>query len=136
MFIWEYVFKFLRSKGNMFTKTRLTKRINFLKLIDLKFFPESWVHFLWNQVLHIWHETLFCFFVNILPSQNPHFCTAVLDMQMKLSNKCRLILKEHQINSSYQTVVQFESKLILIRIGKLYYIRTLPIIRRVFKIKS
>ena len=45
-------------------------------------------------------------------------------MQMKLSNKCRLIPKEYQINSSYQTVVQFESKLISIRTAKLYYIRT------------
>ena len=55
-------------------------------------------------------------------------------MHMKLSNKCRLIRKEYQINSSYQTAVQFESKLISIRRAKLYYITTLPFARRVFKI--
>ena len=70
------------------------------------------------------------------PSQNPQFCTAVLDMQMKLWNKSRLNPKEYQINSCYQTVVQFESKLILITRAKLYYIKTLPFTRRVFKFKS
>ena len=126
----------------MFTKTRLTKRFFFfffLKLIDLKSFSESWVYFLWNQILQIWHETFFCFFLNILPSQNPHFCTAVLDMNKymkKLSNKYRLIPKEYQINFSYQTAVQFESKLISIRRAKLYYIKTLPFTRRVFRFKS
>ena len=136
----EHAFKFLLFFGDP-NRTCLRKQdwqreLNFLKLINLKSFPESWVYFLWNQVLHIWHETFFCFFLNIFPSQIPHFCTVVVGMQMKLSNKCKLIPKEYQINSSYQTVVQFESKLISIRIAKLYYIRTLPITRRVFKIKS
>ena len=139
MFIWEYVFEFLLFFGDP-NRTCLWKQdwqreLFFLKQIDLKYFPESWVHFLWNQVLQIWHETFFCFFLNIFPSENPHYCTAVLDMQMKLSNKCRLIPKEYQINSSYQTVVQFESKLISIRKAKLYYIKT-SFTRRVFKFKS
>ena len=111
----------------------LTKRIicfetNWFKIFSWKlswyFTKPSIADLAWN---------LFWFFLNILPSQNPHFCTAVLHMQVKLSNKCKLIPKEYQINSSYQTVVQFESKLIAI---KLYYIRTLPFTRRVFKFKS
>ena len=53
---------------------------------------------------------------------------------MKLSNKCRPIPKEYQISCSHQTVIQFESKLILIRRAKLHYIITLPFARRVFKI--
>ena len=36
-------------------------------------------------------------------------------MEMKFSNKCKPIPKEYQVNSSHQTAVQIEEKLILIR---------------------
>ena len=116
-------------------KNKTDKENYFFETNWIKIFTWELSTFLWNQVLQIWHETFFCFFLNIFPSENPHYCTAVLDMQMKLSNKCRLIPKEYQINSSYQTVVQFESKLISIRRAKLYYIKT-SFTRRVFKFKS
>ena len=55
---------------------------------------------------------------------------------MKLWNKSRLNPKEYQINSSYQTVVQFESKLILITRAKLYYIKTLPFTKEYLNLKA
>ena len=138
MFTWEYVFQFLLFFGDPLTwengtwlqKQEWQRELNLLKLINLKSFPKSYAHFLWNQALQIWHETFFLLFPEHFPFTKPTFCTAVLDKQRKLSNKCRPVPEEYQINSSHQTVVHFESKFISIRKAKLCYITTLPFARR------
>ena len=135
MFIWEYVFEFLLffgdPNGTCLQKQDWQRELFFwIKIFNWELstfsMKTSIADLTWNS---------FLLFLNIFPSKNPHFCTAVLDIHMKLLNKCRIIPKEYQINSSYQTVVQFESKLISIRRAKLYYIKT-SFTRRVFKFKS
>ena len=120
----EHAYKNKTDKENYFFETNWIKI--FTWELSTFFMKPSIADLTWN---------LFLLFLNIFPSKNPHFCTAVLDTHMKLLNKCRIIPKEYQINSSYQTVVQFESKLISIRRAKLYYIKT-SFTRRVFKFKS
>ena len=120
----EHAYKNKTDKENYFFETNWIKI--FTWELSTFFMKPSIADLTWN---------LFLLFLNIFPSKNPHFCTAVLDTHMKLLNKYRIIPKEYQINSSYQTVVQFESKLISIRRAKLYYIKT-SFTRRVFKFKS
>ena len=124
-------FRFINFRGwNILNKTRLTITIYLLRCTKLNFLSDICVHLLWKLVSQNWHKIVLCFFPEHFPFTKPTFCTAVLDKQMKLSNKCRPVAEEYQINSSHQTVVQFESKFISIRKAKLCYVTTLPFARR------
>ena len=115
---------------DMVTKARVTKIIKFVETNWFKIFSWELSKFFMKPSIADLTWNFFLRFPEHFSFAKPTFCTAILDMQMKLSNKCRPIPEEYQINSSHHTVVQFESKFISIRRAKLCYIKTLPFARR------
>ena len=115
---------------DMVTKTRVTKRIKFVETNLFKIFSWELCTFFMKPSIADLTWNFLLRFPEHFPFTKPTFCTAVLDKQRKLSNKCRPVSEEYQINSSHQTVVHFESKFISIRKAKLCYITTLPFPRR------
>ena len=63
----------------------ISKEIPWLGNIRLHFFPS--VYLLWKLESQTWHEIAFCFFQNIILSQNSHFRTVKPDMIKKSSRK-------------------------------------------------